>query len=262
MNNFCANLSLLFTEVPLIERFTAAKKAGFKAVEIQFPYEIPLAELVELQQRTQLKIVLINVPAGDLMTGGEGLACVPNKQDEFDTALALCLEYAQALNVSVVNVLPGRCKNTEQLPLYKKTLIGNLNKAATALSEINIRCTFEAINTIDMPNFVVSRVRQMNDVLSEVNNKSTHNNLFMQYDIYHMAMMGENIIDTLKDNMHRIGHIQFADMPGRGEPYSGELDWKGIFACIEESGYDGWLGAEYRPSGVTVDSFGWFDRLD
>jgi hydroxypyruvate isomerase len=97
----------------------------------------------------------------------------------------------------------------------------------------------------------------MNDVLNEVNNESNHNNLFMQYDIYHMAMMGENIVDTLKENMHRIGHIQFADMPGRGEPYTGELEWKALFACIEESDYDGWLGAEYRPSVVTENSLGW-----
>lgn len=258
MKKFCANLSLLFTEIPLLERFAEAKKAGFSAVEIQFPYEESLNDLLSVQQDTGLKVVLINVPAGDLMSGGEGLASVPGKQAEFQQALDQCLEYAKALKVEVVNVLPGRCMDQSLLPQYRQILTENLKLAAQALEKINVRCTFEAINTKDMPGFVTCSVKQMQKMLDAV----CHKNLFMQYDIYHMAMMNEDLSATLKANVDKIAHVQFADVPGRGQPGSGDLDLQSLFDTLSDAGYLGWLGAEYRPTVPTDKSLAWLKQIN
>lgn len=253
MKKFCANLSLLFTEVPLLQRFAEAKKAGFSAVEIQFPYEVKLDELLKAKQESGLQVVLINVPAGDLMTGGEGLASVPDKQTEFAAALDLCVEYAEALEVEVVNVLPGRCMDEKRLPQYRQTLAKSLALAADKLAKINVRCSFEAINTQDMPGFVIHSSQQMQEILELV----SHDNLYMQYDIYHMAMMDEDLPATLKACATKIAHLQFADVPGRGEPGSGELNLQNLFDIVITAGYQGWLGAEYRPTGQTSQSLSW-----
>ena len=251
---FCANISLLFNELPLRERFAAAKQAGFNAIEMQFPYETPLQELIQLQQENQLHIVLINVAAGDLMQGGEGLAAVPHKQAEFDAALSQCLEYARALKVECVNVLPGRCINKNQYDSYLATYKTNLLKAANALQAINIKCTFEAINTSDMPHFLIHNSTQMHSIIAELK----HPNIFMQYDIYHMTKMGMNIIDDLNNYAAEIGHVQFADCPGRAEPGTGNIDFDAIFSALSATHYSGWVGAEYKPSQTTLKSLHWY----
>lgn len=251
--NFCANLSLLYTEYPLRERFAAAKRDGFNNVEIQFPYELPLFELQSLLAEQQQRCVLINVPAGDLMQGGEGLACVPARQAEFNEALALCQTYARGLQVRCVNVLPGRCFDEAQHTLYYQTLQRNLRQAADAFQSMGIVTTFEAINTIDMPSFLVSTADQMLDLIHAIQ----HPNLKAQWDIYHMARMQQPLAAWILKNALHVGHIQFADSPQRHEPGTGTLDFKSLFAAIDASGYRGWVGAEYRPSGATSDSFAW-----
>lgn len=254
-----ANLSLLFTEVPLLERFQAAADAGFKNVEIQFPYDENLDDLVTAKQQAGVEVCLINVPAADLMTGGEGLACVPNKEAEFEAALKLAYTYAKGLGVKMLNVLPGRCLDASQHLAYMNTLKKNLVKAASVMQKHHILVTFEAVNTKDMPGFLIHHTEQMLDILAELN----HSNLKMQYDIYHMQIMDGNVDETLRHHSNMIGHIQFADVPGRGEPFSGNLNFKSIFDDIKNSHYHGYVSAEYRPSeGDTKASLAWMEQFD
>jgi len=257
MMKLCANLSLMFTEVPLLERFQKAKEAGFDFVEIQFPYEEALNDLIEAKTNANVDVVLINVPAGDLMAGGEGLACVPELTEEYSNALEQCLEYAKGLGVSVVNVLAGRCQSPEREAQYWKTFEWNLTRTADALSELDILTTFEAINTKDMPGFLVHRAEHLWSVMTRID----HPNVKAQYDLYHMAMMGENLWHDLSTQSDKVGHIQFADMPGRGEPGTGGLALKQFFQIINESSYQGYVAAEYKPTVETEASLGWMGRL-
>lgn len=253
MVRFAANLSLLFTELPLLERFAAARAAGFEAVEIQFPYELEVATLQAQLRAHDLQLVLINVPAGDLMQGGDGLAGVPGREPEFRAAVQEALRYAQALRVPTVNVLPGRQPEGVDAARCQDTLVGNLRHAAQALQGIGVGAVFEAINTFDMPRFCVHSLAQMLAVQDAV----AHPNLKLQFDIYHLARMGEDVAPALRAHCARIGHIQFADLPGRGAPGSGTLDFAALFALLDQLPYTGWCGAEYRPTGPTADSLSW-----
>lgn len=255
MLNFSANLSLLFTELPLIERFAAARRAGFSAVEIQFPYELSISQLRQQLNAHELHLVLINVPAGDLMQGGDGLAGAPGREQAFRHAVMQTLPYAEALDVRCVNVLAGRQPADADLTHCLHTLTANARYAAESLQSIGVTTTLEAINTLDMPNFLVSNVAQMQDILEAAD----HPTLKMQFDCYHMARMGEDIVDSLRQHHRDIAHIQFADTPGRGAPGTGQLDWPAIFGCIEQLPYRGYCGAEYRPGADgTEASLAWF----
>jgi hydroxypyruvate isomerase len=253
MLNFTANLSLLFTEVALIDRFKAAKQAGFNAVEIQFPYELSAAAIKAKLDEYDLKLVLFNIDAADLLQGGEGLACVPEKRDQFKRALAQTLDYATRLKPEAVNVLPGRCLDNSRLAHYLDTFKENLYFAVEAFAPPGIKTVFEAINTHDMPGFIIHSGAQMLDVLEALNRPE----LFMQYDIYHMQMMGERLEQFIAEHAEKIGHIQFADCPGRGQPGTGRIDFKRIFSAIEDSAYAGWVGAEYKPVRTTAESLNW-----
>ncbi len=249
-----ANLSMLFNEQPLLERFSAAKSAGFNAVEIQFPYVEKITDIKAQLKEHDLECVLINVPAGDLMEGGEGLASVPGKEAEFAAALVECLSYVTALRVKHVNVLPGRCMDENKRSQYLETFKRNLNTAADMFKPLGVTVTFEAINTFDMPGFLIHNVQQMLDVVKE----SDRENIKMQFDIYHMARMEEEDVSTIISRLgDQIGHIQFADAPGRGEPGTGMLDFKSIFYAIEYSPYQGWVGAEYKPTKNTEETLRW-----
>lgn len=253
MLKFTANLSLLFTELPLIERFKAAKEHGFDAVEIQFPYELDAVTLHNELRKQQLKLVLFNVAADDLLQGGEGLAAVPEKQQKFQEALASTVEYAKILKPEAINILPGCCFDEKKLASYQSTFKENLRLALNAFSPLGIKTVFEAINTYDMPHFIIHNSEQMLHILEELK----HPDLFMQYDIYHLYRMHEDVISFITNNADRIGHIQFADSPNRNEPGTGEIDFNTIFKTIEESNYSGWVGAEYKPLHSTEKSLAW-----
>ena len=255
MLRFTANLSLLFTELPLIRRFAAARAAGFSAVEIQFPYELGIGEIQRELDTHELELVLINVPAGDLMQGGCGLAGVPGREQEFRRAVMQALPYASQLGVRCVNVLAGRQHEDADLLQCLHTLTANARYAAEALHSIDVTTTLEAINTSDMPGFLVSNIAQMQEILEAAD----HPTLKMQFDCYHMAMMGEDILGGLSENIADIGHIQFADTPGRGAPGTGAMDYEAIFASIAALPYRGWCGAEYRPGpdGTEASLAGW-----
>ena len=249
----CANISFLFTEVPLLQRFDAAREAGFSAVEIGFPYEEDLQDIHRAQQKSGMKVLLINAPADDLMTGGEGLAAVPEKKHAFRGAMERCLRYADNLGVEMVNILPGRCRDPKRHGEYMDTLQSSLLYGAEQLASIGVKATFEAINTQMLPGFLIHGTDQMRELKGAVG----HPNLWMQYDIYHMAVMGEDLAGTLERDAEHIGHIQFADNPGRGQPGTGALDFFQIFSTIRKSRYRGWIAAEYQPQGSTRESLTW-----
>ena len=253
MLKFTANLSLLFTEVELINRFNAAKQQGFDAVEIQFPYSLNAETLKNALENAQLKLVLFNVDADDLLHGGEGLACVPEKRDQFRQAVAQTLEYAKLLKPEVINVLPGRCFNENRKQDYLEIFKENLCFAANAFAPLGIKTVFEAVNSHDMPGFIIHNGQQMLGILDQL----TQPKLYMQYDIYHMQMMGEKPDEFIAKYADKIGHIQFADCPGRGQPGTGQINFEHVFSVIENSTYSGWVGAEYKPVGTTSESLGW-----
>lgn len=253
MLKFSANLSLLFTEVPLLERFAAAQRAGFAAVEIQFPYALPAADIAAALEQAQLELVLFNVPAGDLLEGGEGLAAVLERRDDFRRAVAQAADYAALLRPRVINVLPGRCLDTNRSEQYQQTFKNNLRHAAEVFAALSITTLFEAINTFDMPGFLLHSGAAMLDVLAEID----HPRLALQYDVYHMTRMGEDPVAFISAHADKIGHIQFADAPGRGAPGTGDIDFAVLFAAIAASDYRGFVGAEYRPQGVTEQSLAW-----
>ena len=222
MTKLAINLSMIFTEVPLLERFALAHAHGFKHVEIQFPYELSIEQL----QLHDLDICLINVP-GDLMQGGHGLAGIPGQEIEFRHEQAI--QYATALNVPSVNILAGKQPLDCDLLPCLNTLASNLKIACSMLSDYQIQPVFEMINGQDMPRFLIQNVAQAQEMLEAVN----HPALKMQYDCYHMAMMGEDVLEALKENIAEIGHIQFADCPGRHQPNTASIPYYEIFANHE-----------------------------
>lgn len=256
MLQFAANLSLLFAEYPLIERFAHARAAGFEAVEIQFPYELPINAIQAELEQHNLKLVLINIPAGDLMQGGDGLAGIPGRQNEFRFAALEALRYIEALGVPCVNVLAG-CQpiDSDLLPCLQ-TLADNLRYATTLFASTGTTVTLEAINGIDIPRFLIQTPEQAMEMLEVVERPY----LKIQFDAYHVAMMGDPILLSLAQYLPHVGHIQFADCPNRHEPGTGTLNFAKWFEFIRQSDYAGYVAAEYRPSRLTRETLDWFDR--
>ena len=255
MLQFSANLSLLFTEYPLIERFALARQHGFDAIEIQFPYELPIEVIRKELNQYQLKLVLINVPAGDLMQGGYGITCVPGKEPAFRHAVLDALAYAAELDVPTVNLLAGRQPPDVDLLPCLQTLAANVRLACELFSLQGITPVIEAINGHDMPGFMIQTIDQAQELREAVQ----HDALGLQFDCYHVAMTGDHVLTTLQQNLPHIAHIQFADWPGRHEPGTGLMDFSGIFRFVETSDYAGYCGAEYRPSQLTSQTLGWMD---
>lgn len=249
----CANISLLFTEDPLPERLCSAAAHGFNAVEIQFPYSEDPVLLRDKQQQAGVAVALINMPAGDLVNDPLGLACSPVRVDEFKRAMDQCLDYASRLQVDAVNVLAGRCTETNRREHCYEIFLRNLEYAADLLRDIGVRTVFEAINTFDVPDFLLHRSTHMQQVIRDLN----HSNLAMQYDLYHMSRMGEGISEQLPELIKNIGHVQFADSPGRHQPGTGKLPLAEWWQQLRELHYPHWIGAEYHPAGTTADSLDW-----
>lgn len=251
-----ANLTMLFNELPLAERIMAARVAGFDGVEIQFPYELPAIRLKELLERAGVPLVLINLPAGDFMQGGAALAAVPARQQAFDAALQEALSYAAMARPACVNVLPGRLAEDVTREQALETLAQNLRKSAEAFAVLGVRVLCEAINPLDMPGFLINTPEHLQALLERVD----HPNCQAQLDLYHMARQGLDIAAGIRLLGSRIGHVQFADCPGRGAPGSGEVAFTSLIEALRTMGYDGWLAAEYRPEGQdTAAGLGWLE---
>jgi hydroxypyruvate isomerase len=257
MPKFAANLSMLFTERPFLERFEAARRAGFEAVEFMFPYEWPAEDIRALLDRHQLQLVLHNLPAGNWEAGERGIACHPDRIPEFRAGVARAIEYAKALGVPQLNCLIGKVPEGAGRLQVDQTVIENLRFAAHELKKHGIRLLIEAINTFDIPGFYLSHTAQAVALIDKVGS----DNLFVQYDIYHMQRMEGEIANTLGKHLDRIRHVQLADNPGRHEPGSGELNYRFLFKHLDAIGYDGWVGCEYKPAGKTEDGLGWIETL-
>jgi hydroxypyruvate isomerase len=253
MPRFAANLSMLFTEAPLIERFERAARAGFAAVEIQFPYDVPAEELQAALLRNKLSLVLFNLPAGDWAAGERGIACHPDRVDEFRQGIDAALAYAAALGVPQLNCLAGIRPAQVPADTARHVLAGNLRHAALRLKAHGLKLLIEPINTHDIPGFFLHGTRQALDLIAEAG----ADNLFLQYDVYHMQRMEGDLAHTLAAHLEKIAHIQIADNPGRHEPGTGEINFDFLFAHLDRIGYKGWVGCEYKPAATTEAGLGW-----
>jgi len=255
MTQFAANLTMLFTELPFLDRFERAARAGFKAVEFLFPYDYPVAEIRNRLVANRLELVLHNLPAGDWAGGERGIACLPDRVAEFRDGVAKAIAYGTVLGVPRINCLAGKTPSGHSDETIRDTLVGNLRFAAAALKEVNIKLLIEPINTFDIPGFYLSRTGQALAIIDEVGS----DNLFVQYDIYHAQRMEGELIATMTKNLARIGHIQLADNPGRNEPGTGEIAYERVFAALDRIGYDGWIGCEYKPATTTEAGLHWLE---
>ena len=257
MPQFAANLTMLFNEVPFMERFEAAAKAGFKHVEFLFPYAFPAADIKARLDDNGLTLVLHNLPAGDWDAGERGIACHPDRVEEFRSGVAKAIEYAKMLGVKQVNCLVGKVPAGADEKAVHQTMVENLRFAAGELKNAGLRLLIEPINTFDIPGFALNRTEQALALIDEVGS----DNLFVQYDIYHAQRMEGELAATLQKNLARIGHIQLADNPGRNEPGTGEINYPFLFKLIDRIGYTGTIGCEYKPAGATEAGLGWREKL-
>jgi hydroxypyruvate isomerase len=250
---FDANLTMLFNEVPFLDRFAAAREAGFRGVEFLFPYDYEPEALAELLHMNGLELVLHNLPPGDWAGGERGIATLPGRQDEFRAGVETAIRYATALGCPQVNCLAGIPKGVEPAEA-RRVFVDNLSYAAPILADAGIRLLIEAINTrVDMPGFFLTNTRQAMEIIEDVGS----DNLYFQYDIYHMQIMEGDLARTIEANLPRIAHIQLADNPGRNEPGTGEINYPFLFQFLDRIGYQGWIGCEYKPKGKTAEGLGW-----
>lgn len=256
MPRFAANLSMLFAEVPLLQRFERAARAGFKAVELQFPYEAPAAALREQLDAHSLQMVLHNLPGGNWAAGDRGIACNPARVDEFRAGVATAIAYATTLGVPRLNCLAGKAPAGVDEATVRATFVANLRFAAAALKEAGLVLLIEPINTYDVPGFWLNSTAKALSVLDEVG----ADNAFVQYDIYHAQRYEGELAATMEKHLARIGHIQLADNPGRNEPGTGEINYPFLFHHLDRIGYSGWIGAEYKPLTTTEAGLHWIEQ--
>lgn len=254
MPKFSINLSMLFTELPFMQRFAAARQAGFTAVEIQFPYAFAARDIRAQLQEHELELVLFNLPAGNWDAGDRGIAAIWDRRDEFREGLELAMEYVDILQPHAVNLLAGASEDTDANDL---ALLQNIRIASETLAEEGVKLVIEPINTIDVPDFALPTAFAALDVISEI--KAT--NIQLQLDVYHALQMEEDPIAILRDHIDEIGHIQIADVPGRHQPGTGVVDWPVLFAALDALDYRGFVGLEYIPEGSTAESFDLLKKL-
>lgn len=257
MPRFAANLTMLFTELPFLERFEAAAKADFKAVEFLFPYAFAIEDIKHRLDANALKLVLHNLPAGDWDAGERGIACLPDRVPEFRAGVATAIRYAKGLGVEQLNCLAGKTPAGVASDVLRQTLLDNLRYAAAELAAVGLKLLIEPINTYDIPGFYLNRTQQALEILDEVG----ADNALVQYDIYHAQRMEGELGATIKKHLARIGHIQLADNPGRNEPGTGEINYAWLFKHLDLIGYAGWVGCEYKPTTTTTAGLGWRERL-
>ncbi len=255
MPRFAANLSMLFTEVPFLDRFERAAKAGFSAVEVQFPYEAPAAAIRERLDDQRLKMVLHNLPGGNAAAGDRGFACHPARVEEFRAGVARAIDYATTLGVPQLNCLAGIAPASVDDATLRRTFVDNLRYAAPRLQAAGLKLLIEPINHFDVPGFWLNNTPKAIGVIDEVGS----DNVFVQYDVYHAQRYEGELAGTLSRYLPQIAHIQVADNPGRNEPGTGEINYDFLFAHLRRIGYSGSVGAEYKPAGLTEAGLGWLE---
>lgn len=254
MPRLAANISLMFAEVPFLERFAAAARAGFRAVEYQFPYAEGTAQEVAARARAAgLEVVLHNLPAGDAARGDRGIACQPGRVGEFREGVERAIEYARAVGCPRLNALAGIVPAGVAREKAFETLVENLRYAARKLAAAELTLLTEPVNPRTVPGFLLNTSR---DGIAAIDAAGAPN-LKLQYDIFHMQIVEGDLAKTIERLLPRIGHLQLADVPDRHEPGSGEINFDYLLAHIDRLGYAGWIGCEYIPAGDTVEGLRW-----
>jgi hydroxypyruvate isomerase len=254
---FSANLSFLYQDQPFLKRFAAAAADGFPAVEYLGPYAEPKEKVAEALQAAGLEQALFNVPSGDWAGGERGIACLPDRVEEFRTGVATAIDYARALGCRKLNVISGLVKPGADPQVLEDVLVENLRYAAPRVADAGIKLLIEPINLRDIPGFFLSTTRHAERILERVG----HDNLYIQYDFYHMQVMQGDLVPTYERLKDRIAHVQVADNPGRNEPGTGEINYRYVLGALDRLGYDGYVGCEYKPKAGTSEGLGWIKEL-
>ena len=255
MPNFSCNISLLFTELDITDRFAAAARAGFRAVECQFPYNLDPMMLRHQLETHNLELVLCNTPPGDLDSGERGLAAIPGREKDFAVSLDKGLSFADQIGCPSLHVMAGIIPDDVDLEDCCETFVGNLKHAALRAAEKNIALLIEPINNVDMPGYFLNYVRDAARIIDEVGEP----NVRLQLDIYHAQMMRGQLANHIHRYLPITGHIQIAGVPGRHEPNIGEINYPYLFSLLDELAYKGWVGCEYVPAGETLAGLSWFE---
>jgi 2-dehydrotetronate isomerase len=257
MPRLSANLTFLFNEVPFLDRFAEAARAGFRAVEFAFAYDVPEQTIAARLAEHGLECVLINAPPGDYAAGERGLAALPGREDEFAASFATALRYAGALRCPRIHVMAGVIAASERRPEARATFVANLRIACEAAHEQGVTVTIEALNARDVPNYLFSTQADAHAFREAVGAP----NIKAQMDFYHTQIAEGDLAWKLERWLPHIGHIQIAGTPGRHEPDVGEINYAWLLRRADELGYDGWVGCEYRPLTTTLAGLSWRDRL-
>ncbi len=248
---FAANLSFMFQELEFLERFAAAAKAGFRGVEYLFPYEHPVEELADRLSAAGRTQALFNAPPGNWEAGERGLAALPGREAEFEQGIAKALDYAKGLQCRLVHVMPGLRHHGATHATY----VDNLKRAAGMAKDAGVTIIIEPINQRDIPGFFLSTTENARAVIHEV----AADNIGLQFDLYHRQIEQGDVARAIAEFQGLTRHYQIASPPDRGEPDDGEMNYRYLFREIERTGYDGWIGCEYKPRAGTVDGLGWAD---
>lgn len=252
MPKFAANLSWLYQELPFLERFDAAARFGFKAVEFLFPYQFRPAEIATSLRNAGLTAVLFNLPPGDFDKGERGIAAIPGREKEFRDSVRLALEYAKVLEVGRLHLMAGITQGIEPKEAGK-TFLANIEFALEQTSDFEVLVALEPINHRDIPGYFLSTIEQTATILGELN----HPRLKIQLDWYHLQIMGGDLTRRTERFFSDVGHIQVAGVPDRSEPDRGEVNFSHLFGLADKLGYEGWIGCEYKPAGKTEDGLAW-----
>lgn len=254
MPKFAANLTMMFNEVPFPARFAAAARAGFKGVEFLFPYELPAPEAGRLLRESGLVNALFNLPPGDWAAGERGLASLPGREADFRAGVAVAIEYALALGTPTLHAMAGLLPAGADRERHRAVYVENLRFAAREVARHGRTLVIEPINPRDMPGYFLNTQADAHAVREAV----AEPNLKVQMDLYHAQIVEGDLAVKLRRHVADIGHVQIAGVPDRHEPDDGEVNYPYLFRLLDELGYAGWVGCEYRPRGVTEYGLGWF----
>ena len=254
MPKFAANISMMFTERDFLERFAAAAAAGFTAVEYLFPYDWPAIDLKAKLDENGLTQALFNTFPGDWENGERGFAAVPGKEAEFEMAVDQALDYAEILGNSCIHAMSGLVTDDAHRPAHRETMVANLTRAAPVAAARGKTLIIEPINTRDIPGYFLNYQAQARSIIEEVG----ADNIRLQFDLYHCQIMEGDLAIHMREYFDLISHMQIAGTPGRHEPNVGEVNYPFLFDLMDELGYSGWVGCEYRPAGDTLAGLGWF----
>lgn len=257
MPKFAANLSMMFNEVPFPERFAAAANAGFKGVEFLFPYDYTPAEVAGWLKENKLENALFNLPPGDFAAGERGIASLPGREQEFRDGVAKAIEYALALGTPKVHCMAGLFPAGADRAKHRAVYVENVRYAAQEMAKHGRMLVIEPINPRDIPGYFINTQAEGHAICKEIGLP----NLKVQMDFYHCQIVEGDLTMTFKNNFVGIGHVQIASVPTRNEPDQGEINYRHIFKLLDEMGYDGWVGCEYRPRGRTEEGLGWLEAL-